>query len=154
MTTYRELLERAARLCSTSEKCSSEIREKLIAWGMAEEDTVKALDYLEKNNFVDDRRYTEYYVKDKLKFNRWGRIKIRYALQQKNLKNEVITQALDSIDPDEYEQILNDVITRKANQLTPINDPKKKARLIRYAAQKGFTSEEIYRAIGSLETGD
>lgn len=154
MKTYNELLERAAMLCSSSEKCSGEIREKLLQWGMNEEDTGKALDYLIENRFIDDRRFAGYFVRDKLKFNRWGRVKIRYALKQKNLDEQIIGEALEHIDSEEYERLLMNVIGKKAASLGSLSDPKKKASLIRYAAQKGFTSEEIYRAIGSLGDED
>ena len=71
MKEYSELLERAARLCSKSEKCSSEIRDKLNQWGMPESEIDRAITSLEKEKFIDDRRYAGYFVRDKLKFNRW-----------------------------------------------------------------------------------
>jgi len=49
------------------------------------EEADKAIARLVEQKFIDDARFARYFVKDKLKFNKWGRIKIGYALRQKGL---------------------------------------------------------------------
>ena len=151
MSDYEKCVGRAAKICSTAEKCSYDIREKLISWGINEEETEKAISYLKKNQFLDDKRYAQFFVKDKLKFNRWGRIKIAYALRRKQIETEIIENALGTIDESIYEEILDQLITTKIKSAGNIHQAAGKAKILRFAAQRGFTSEEIFGSLKRLE---
>jgi len=150
MADYKQLLERAARLCSTGEKCSSDIGEKLHTWGMDEKDVEKALAYLISNKFIDDQRYTTFFVRDKLKLNKWGRIKIGYALRQKKIDPDIIKVAMEEIDENLYLEILDGLIADKIRKAGPPSDFQDKAKILRFAAQRGFTQEEVWEAMGRV----
>ena len=78
-----EALHRAAALCSSAEHCTADIREKLARWGVTEADSCTIIDRLVQERFIDEQRYAVAFVKDKFRFSGRGRIKMRYALQQK-----------------------------------------------------------------------
>ena len=80
-----EALHRAAALCSSSEHCITDIREKLSRWGIGELDARTIVERLVQERFIDEERYAIAFAKDKFRFSGWGRIKIRYALQQKRI---------------------------------------------------------------------
>ena len=149
-----KLLARAAKYCSTAERCRKEVRDKLVAWGMKEEDIIeKTIDTLEEQQFIDEERYAGYFVRDKLKFNHWGRIKIAYAMRNKQLPDAIIHESLSAIDEDEYNVILDKLVQQKAASIGNINSAQGKAKLLRFAAQRGFTSEEIFGSIQRLQGG-
>jgi regulatory protein len=150
---YDKAVQRAASLCSAAEKCSSDIREKLIAWGLNDDEVKKAISYLKKNNFLDDNRYVQFYVKDKLKFNKWGRIKIAYELRRKQIQHEIIENALETIDESLYEELIDQLIAAKIKAAGNIHTAAGKAKILRFAAQRGFTSEEIFSSLKRLEKG-
>ena len=75
-----EALHRAAALCSSSEHCITDIREKLSRWGIGELDARTIVERLVQERFIDEERYAIAFAKDKFRFSGWGRIKIRYAL--------------------------------------------------------------------------
>ena len=106
-----------------------------------------AINYLIENKFIDDGRYAEYFVRDKLKFNKWGRIKIKYALRLKHIEEEMIDNSMSQINPDLYNEILDEIIQSKIKSIGSIKTAANKAKLLRFAAQKGFTSSEIFSAI-------
>ncbi|MEX0986719.1 MAG: regulatory protein RecX [Bacteroidales bacterium] len=151
MADYNKLLSRAAKLCSTSEKCSHDVLEKLRNWGLEEEEALKAIKYLEDNKFLNDNRYARFFVRDKLRFNKWGRIKISYALRNKKVPSEIIEAALDTIDNEEYESALEQLLEAKIRSVGNIKEARGKAKILRFAAQRGFTSEETFRALGRLK---
>lgn len=93
-----EALHRAAALCSSSEHCIADIREKLSRWGIGEPDARTIVERLVQERFIDEGRYAIAFAKDKFRFSGWGRIKIRYALQQKRIGNSGIVNALSLID--------------------------------------------------------
>jgi regulatory protein len=148
---YDKIVSRAAKICSTAEKCRSDIFNKMVDWGLDPLEAERGVKYLEKNNFLDDRRYADYFVKDKLKFNKWGRIKIAYALRQKNISSEIISAALSSINSDDYENTLDNILKAKIRSARNLSSAPAKAKIFRFAAQRGFSSDEIFSAIKRLE---
>lgn len=151
MADYDKIITRAAKLCSTSEKCSHDVRTKMISWGLAEQEADKAIAYLVEQKFLDDTRFARYFVKDKLKFNKWGRIKIGYALRQKQLPEDVINEALREINEDAYIEILDQLVLHKMQSAGDLKIPANKAKVLRFAAQKGFAAEEVYRSLDRVQ---
>ncbi|MDA3821965.1 MAG: regulatory protein RecX [Bacteroidales bacterium] len=151
MSEYKNILARAAKLCSTGEKCEHDIREKMIKWGAESEDVEKAIKYLLENKFIDDRRYATFFTKDRLKFNKWGRIKIGYSLRQKHISSEIIEEAIQALNEEQYIEILDQLISAKIRSAGDIKVAANKAKVIRFAAQRGFTSEEIFTSINRIE---
>lgn len=151
MSDYEKFVGRAAKICSTAEKCSYDIREKLVSWGINEAEVEKAISYLKKNQFLDDNRYAQFFVKDKLKFNKWGRIKMAYALRRKQIETEIIENAIGTIDESLYEEILDQLIAAKIKSVGNIHQAAGKAKILRFAAQRGFTSEEIFSSLKRVE---
>ncbi len=149
-TDYEKAVEKAARLCSQSEKCSYDIREKLTAWGLNEAESENAISYLKKNKFLDDERYAQSFVKDKLKFNKWGRIKIAYSLRRKQIREEIIENVIETIDESFYNALIDQLIAAKIEAIGKVRTPAGKAKIFRFAAQRGFTSEEIIDSLKRL----
>ena len=87
---YKTALTKAMTLCSHREYCNEDIRIKLRSWGVAEEDTEKIIVALIKENFLNEARYSEAFVKDKFRYNKWGRVKIAAHLKAKSIPGEMI----------------------------------------------------------------
>ncbi len=146
----KEALNKAANLCSRMEKCKSDIRIKLVEWGLNKSMFDEVINSLEDDGFIDEERYTEYYVKEKVKFNHWGRIKIRAQLQSKQISETIIKEALNQIDEEQYVETLKDILSKKNNLLNEEDFHKKKAKLIRFASGKGYESELILKILDSF----
>jgi len=147
---YKVALQRAAALCSRQEQCSSHIREKLNSWKVSSEDAGKILDLLKREKFLDDHRYATFYVKDKFRFNGWGKIKLSVMLTQKGIPQAVIEEAMEQIDPELYKQTCTRLISEKAATLKESNQFKRKGKLFRYAAQRGFESDLIHQILSYI----
>ena len=87
-----EALNKAAAYCTLCERCISEVSAKLTAWGVPHGEQEKIIARLTNEKFIDEERYCRAFVNDKVKFNRWGRIKITAALREKHLPQEYIKQ--------------------------------------------------------------
>jgi regulatory protein len=147
-SSYKEALRRAAALCSNHEQCTGTIREKLRTWGVDTEEAHKVIQKLQEEKFLDDHRYAKFYVRDKYKLNRWGKIKITAMLRQKQIDNSIIEDALSEIDPNEYEEICENLIKTKSATLNESNHFVRKGKLFRFAASRGFESDLIHRILG------
>lgn len=147
MTTDEILYKLAAR-CSVSELCLSDIEAKLSKYDLPEEEKTRILRHLVEENYVNDGRYAEAYVRDKYRFNKWGRIKIAQGLRMKGIDKETIATALEAIDEAEYQDILRDLIRAKRRTTKGKNDYEINAKLIRFATGRGFEFGAIRQCLG------
>ena len=138
-----EALHRAAALCSSSEHCITDIREKLSRWGIGELDARTIVERLVQERFIDEERYAIAFAKDKFRFSGWGRIKIRYALQQKRIGNNDIVNALSLID---------DLLEKKSRSINDEDVEVRRSKLLRFAASRGFETELVFRILKEIES--
>lgn len=148
---YKAALHRAAALCSSQEQCTEHIREKLRRWSVSEADADRVIEYLLKENFLDDQRYAIHFAKDKFRFNHWGKIKISHMLRQKRIDSESIEKAIYQIDEEAYFQVCADLIRKKSNTLKDKNRFTRKAKLFRFASGRGFESDLIHRILNRCD---
>ena len=142
-----EALNKAAAYCTLCERCVSEVTAKLTAWGVPHCEQEKIITRLIEEKFINEARYCRAFVNDKVRFNRWGRIKIRAALSEKGLPRELINEAMDNIDEEQYTTSLAEVIAAKRKELKGVNDYTIKQKIMRFAASRGFEPAMIMRVI-------
>lgn len=141
---YKTALKRAMALCAGRELCPADIRQKLSAWGIVSRDIEKIINHLTSEKFLDEKRYSMAFVKDKFRYNRWGKIKIASALRLKNISASNISEALGSIDDDSYLEALKSIIANHRKMIKSKNKYDLKGKLLRFALSKGFESHLIY----------
>ncbi len=142
--------EKAAQLCSKSEKCRSEVMEKLKLWGLSGNESETVIETLIAEKYIDDERFACAYVKDKFRFNHWGRQKIEYMLRSKKISQEIIERALGEIEDKGYSDELRKLLTDKAKSIKVKDSYDKRNKLMRFALGRGFESEQIYAALKEL----
>lgn len=145
-----ELLYKASAYCSVSEHCISEVKNKLQNWDASANDQDEIIDYLVKNDFINERRYSEAFVKDKFRFNKWGRIKIQLALKTKGIKKSDIDEALSLINETEYENLLISILKNKLRALKYNSEYEKRGKLMLFAQSKGFEYNIIKKTLDNL----
>ncbi|PLX09161.1 MAG: RecX family transcriptional regulator [Marinilabiliales bacterium] len=147
---FESRLQRAKNICSRSEKCSFDIKQYLSKFEISELEIDKIINILIKEKYIDDSRYTQFYVNDKLKFNKWGKIKIRYSLNQKGISTAIINQSLNKIDEHLYLETLKNIILHKNKGLNKRNNIHAKAALVRFASSRGFEYDLIMKIVNEL----
>ena len=144
---YEQALQRFTALCSQSEHSSAEIRTKALQWQLSAADTERLVDYLIDERYIDDERYCKAYANDKLRYNHWGRFKIRQMLHIQGLASEYIRAGLESINEDEYKKILTDIIHTKNRSIKDDDPYTRHVKIMRHAASKGFESDAIAKLL-------
>jgi len=155
--TYDQALNKAASLCSQSEKCPNDIFEKVVSWGLSEQDAARMVGYLTKEGYLNEARYVRAFVSDKFRFEHWGKIKISYALRRKGIDDSLITEAFDEkIDPEDYLDTCTDLLKNKMRGMEQPLSQNDRAKLFRFAAQRGFESFVISKALSrcNVETDE
>lgn len=127
-----------------------DVEAKLKNWGMTEADSEKLIQRLISDDFINEKRYAAAFVKDKFRFNKWGKIKISYALQQKGIDKSVIKIALDIIDEGEYEEMLGEILKAKLKSIKWEFEYEKMGKLFQFAQSRGFESQVIDKIIRTI----
>ncbi len=142
-------LKRAELICSKQEKCKYDIKKKLLEWGIKTNSINKIINSLEKNKFIDEKRYSSFFARDKFRFNKWGKIKIIFILRQKNIPDKYIFSALNEIDDKEYFKTLEKEILKKQKSIQYTNNYEMKGKLLKFAESRGFEKNLIFKIISN-----
>ena len=146
----KEALTKAMRLCSSKEYSSRGMMSKIISWGCSGEDAQSVINMLTEQNFLDDRRYAEAFMNDKLRINKWGRIKISYMMRMEGIDDEIIQTVIYDIDEASYEQLLKDELIKKRKTIKVKNIDELHNKLFRFAASRGFESDIISQLVREI----
>ena len=138
MMTYQMALQRLSALCASAEHCEYEMTEKMRKWEVEESDCERIMEYLRKAKFVDDERYARAFVKDKIKYNKWGRRKVEQGLWAKHIAEDIRQRVLDEVDESQYKSVLTDLLKLKRRSIKAANDYEMNRKLIKFALSRGF----------------
>ena len=136
-----------AQLCARAEHCQYELTEKMRRWGMSDEAQARIMQRLVSERYVDDERYTQAFVRDKIRYNKWGRRKVEQALWQKHIDKDIREQILNEVDDDEYLSVLRPLLKQKQKTLKGGTDYERNQKLVKFALQRGFTYDIIRQCI-------
>ena len=109
-----------------------------MSWYVGENDIEKILSLLIEENFINEERFAQAFVKDKFNYNKWGKTKIISHLRAKSIPGDIINSALETIDNDVYRKSLEDLISGHRRFVKAKNQHDLKAKLLRYGLSKGF----------------
>ncbi len=141
--TEQQALMKLTALCSGAEHCSYEMTEKMKKWEIDEETQARIMEYLTMEKYVDDSRFCRAFIREKMRFNKWGRRKIELALFQKRIDRKMATEALDEVDTGEYIAILRPMLRQKERSVKANSEYEKNMKLIKFAMSRGFTFDVI-----------
>ena len=145
--TEQEAYLTLASLCANAEHCQWEMREKMRRWELSEEAQTRILNRLVSERYIDDVRFARAFVKDKVKYNKWGRRKVEQALWQKHIDEDIRQQILDEIADEDYVLVLRPMLQQKRKSIKANSDYELNGKLIRFAVSRGFTMDIIKQCI-------
>ena len=147
MKSEKEAYLTLAALCAQAEHCQWEMLEKMRRWEVPEEAQARVMQRLVKERYVDDERYARAFVKDKIRYNKWGRRKVDQALWQKHIDEDIRKRVLDEVDDEEYLGVLRPLLKQKRKSTKANSDYELNQKLMRFALGRGFTFDIIRQCI-------
>ena len=145
--TEQEAYLQLAALCAQAEHCQQEMRDKMRRWELDETVQNRIIDRLIKERYVDDERYARAFVKDKIRYNKWGRRKVQQALWMKRIDADIQQRVLDEIDEKEYLDILRPLLKQKRKSIKAESDYELNQKLLRFALSRGFGFDIIRQCL-------
>ena len=152
--TEQEAYLRLTILCAQAEHCEQEMRDKMKRWELDGTVQDRIIARLVKERYIDDERYAHAFVKDKIRYNKWGRRKVQQALWQKHIDADIQQRILDEIDESEYLAVLRPLLQQKRKSIKAQSDYEMNQKLVRFALSRGFTFDIIRQCLDVDEEMD
>ena len=146
-----EALQKAKQYCAYQERCHSEVKEKLYSLGLHKNEVDELLSELISDNYLNEERFAVQFAGGKFRIKQWGRIKIKYALKQKQVSEYSIKKALAAINETDYNRTLQKLFEQKLKTLkAEKNIFIKKRKLQDHLMQKGFEAGLIQQLTAKI----
>ena len=143
-----QALPKIKQYCTYQERCHAEVKEKLYTFGLYKKDVEQLMSQLIEENYLNEERFAIQYAGGKFRMNQWGRIKIKYALKQKQVSDYCIKKALKEINESDYKKTLQKLTEKKLKTLKgEKNIFIKKRKLQDYLLQKGYENELVREVV-------
>ncbi len=149
-----QALSSLMRQCARAEKSSGDALRLMSRWGVAHGEQAAILERLITDKFIDDRRFAEAYVREKLNLSGWGVRKIAASLRAKGISQSISEEALSDLDRSSMEQRLGAKIERKAKSVKYKDKYDFKSKLIRYGISLGYDYSMVLDAVSNIITID
>lgn len=147
----KRVRQKVSRYCATAERSPRQLKDRLVKEGLSTSQIEQVLQQLRKDNFLNETRFALAYCHDKIKFNAWGKLRVKQELKFHQIPTPEIEHALEAFSEIEYQEILLHVLERKLRQLsTEENLLLKKKKMIDYALRKGFESDLVFKKVQQL----
>ncbi|MBV6644344.1 MAG: RecX family transcriptional regulator [Cyclobacteriaceae bacterium] len=130
---------KVARFCAFRERAPKEVKDKLLTYGLNEDQAETLLQELITENFLNVDRFVKAFCHDKTFFNKWGRYKVRNELRRHQIDEDSIEKGLSSIDEQQYLEMLQSLVKRKYDSLErQMDDYLRQRKTYDYIIRKGF----------------
>jgi regulatory protein len=136
--------------CAYQERSHLEVRNKLYGYGLYRTDVDEILSALITDGFLNEERFAKAFAGGKFRMKKWGRIKITHALEAKGVSPNCIKIALKEIEQADYLKSLHELLTVKAPTIGKENTYEVRDKLSKYAMQKGYEPELIWKVLREI----
>jgi regulatory protein len=145
-----EALGKIQRYCAYQERCHQEVKNKLFEFGLYSDQVNEVISELITNGFLNEERFARAFAGGKFRMKKWGRIKIVNELESKGVSANCIRLGLKEIDENDYQKILSEILLKKNEEIAEGNLFAKRDKISKYAIQKGYEPEMVWKTIKQL----
>jgi regulatory protein len=145
--TFKIALEKTRQWCASDEHCFWDVKQKLKRYGCNSLEINRILETLAEEEFINENRYALAFASGKFNLFKWGKNKIASGMRMKNIPEQFINKALESLDEDAYRESLSKLLNKKKSGIKEGTPAEKKQKLLRFALQKGYEAELVYEIL-------
>ena len=141
---YSKAKDIALKFLSYKARSEKEVRDKLVSKEVESMTIDRVIEFLKRYDYINDEKFANSYVRERIRLKLEGRKKLVYDLRQKGIKQEIIDHVLDNTDIDEIDQAIK-LLEKKVHDKTEL-DIKEKQRIYQFLLRKGFSYDIIKKA--------
>ena len=138
-----QAIQKLHHYCNYQERSHYEVRQKLWELRINKNDHDEIISKLIEENYLNEERFAIGFAGGKFRMKDWGRKKITYALKEKRVSEYNIKKALEKINNEDYQKIIETLARKKWELLKSEQYLVRKKKTIDYLVQKGFEYDLI-----------
>lgn len=150
-TNYYKSYNKALDMINRRLRSEKEIEEYLRKSKVEENDIKEIVQNLKRIGLIDDKLFAKAYTNDKVNLSTDGPHKIRKYLENNNIKEEYINDAINSIDKEIINQKIDKIITKKINANTKYTPYLLKQKILTYLINLGYSREDITNRLENIK---
>ena len=147
--TVDEAQKKLEHYCAYQERCHKEVREKLKDMRMIPEAIDMIMVHLIEQNFLNEERFAQAFVRGKFRIKKWGKNRLVRELKFREISKYSIDKALKEIDLEDYHSTLDELTKKRIAQVNEKNIFKKKKKVADYLLYRGWESHLVYEKINT-----
>ena len=148
--TLKEIEGKLQYYCSYQDRCHKEVTEKLKTFNVKHHESNQIISNLINDNYLNESRFCESFVRGKFKIKNWGKIRIISELKRRNISRYNITLGLKEVDDQDYLNKFEEIFKKKMSSLNNLSSDVKKKKIISYLQYRGWESNLIYSKINEI----
>jgi regulatory protein len=144
-----EFYLKAIKYLSHRQKTENELKDYLKKKGAPEEQIKSILNRFKEMDLINDQRYVQSFIHDKLNLNYASRKKISYLLRAKKIAEEIIKQSLENEQISDHQTLKKLIQIKKSNPKLQDN-----LKLTQYLVRVGFNYSDVLEALKEITAED
>ena len=137
--------------CNYQERCQAEVKDKLYTYGLNTSDVNEFLAFAVSEGLVNEERFAILFAGGKFRQKKWGRLKIKRELKQKQISDYCIKKALLEIDDEKYIEHLESIAEKYSRTLKDKLNYIKNQKVMKHLLSKGYEMDLIQDYIKGLK---
>ncbi|MFZ9159608.1 MAG: regulatory protein RecX [Aquirufa sp.] len=106
--------------------------------------------WLSENNYLNEARFVEIFVRSKFNQKGWGRTKINYELRKRGISASLLAGAWDGIDDQDYIDKARTLLQKKRDEIKTGTSPQRYQKCYNYGLSKGYESSLVRELLKPL----
>jgi regulatory protein len=145
-----EILQKLARYCAYQERCVQELEQKMKTFEVLPSEFSEYVAWLSENNYLNEARFVEIFVRSKFNQKGWGRTKINYELRKRGISASLLASAWDGIDDQDYIEKARTFLQKKKDEIKAGTSPQRYQKCYNYGLSKGYESSLVRELLKPL----
>ena len=150
---YTEARAKLEHYCAYQERCYKEVEQKLYDFQLSLSEREEIIIYLIENNYINEERFAQSFVRGKHNYKFWGKNRIVNELKFRNISSRIITIALKELPDATYIANFHVLAEKNWEQIKERKGPKKNKKFVDFLLRKGYETSLIYDKLKELEVG-
>ncbi|WP_416198449.1 MAG: Regulatory protein RecX [Sporanaerobacter sp.] len=139
----------ALNLLSYRWRSEHEIRNSMNSKGYSQDTIDNTIKFLKEQELIDDRRFAESFIKDKINFRDWGSYRLKQELFLKGISKDIVDDIIEEYCDDEFERAMN----LASKKITSYKNEDKNTiyrKLGGYLQRKGYSYDVVSKVLKEI----
>lgn len=136
--TPEQALQKLRQYCGYQERSHQEVQQKLYDLGVWKQDHDAIIANLIEGDYLNEERFVRAFARGRFRMKQWGRVKIRYELQQRRIGDYLLKKAMTEIPEDDYRATMEKLVEDRYATLKGEQYMVRQKKTLDYLVSRGF----------------